>query len=83
MEKSTITQIHKRDGSIVAFDADKIQQAIYKALSATGKDDLPLAGTLASEVVGVLEKRSSKTIPAVEGVQDIVEEVLLSSRFSC
>ena len=34
MNQSKISQIRKRDGSIVSFNPDKIEQAVYKALSA-------------------------------------------------
>jgi ribonucleoside-diphosphate reductase alpha chain len=72
-----IKQIRKRDGSLQAFDAGKIEQAIYKALKATGTDDLPLAGKLAADVVEAIAGRPGR-IPTVEEVQDIVEEVLMT-----
>jgi ribonucleoside-diphosphate reductase alpha chain len=78
MNKSKLSQIRKRDGSIVPFDPDKIQQAIYKALVATGADDAVLADELAVQVVKLVEERLSPTTPTVEQVQDIVEEVLMT-----
>ncbi len=77
MNKPEILQIRKRDGSIVPFNPDKIQQALYKALVATGMDEAGLADELATQVVKLVEARLSQTTPTVEQVQDIVEEVLM------
>ncbi len=75
--KTEIRQIRKRDGSLQPFQAGKIEQAIYKALAATGTDDRNLAANLAADVVRTLEARQPAT-PTVEEVQDIVEEVLMT-----
>ena len=75
-----ITQIRKREGSIVPFDKEKIASAIYRAIVATGGRDRTLAETLANRVVEILnEKYGSEAIPAVEDVQDIVERVLVEN----
>jgi len=37
--KNKILKVQKRDGSIVDFDEKRIQEAIYKALTATGQGD--------------------------------------------
>ena len=81
MDKPKISQIRKRDGSAAPFDAHKIQQAIYKALAATGTDDSNLADKLAGQVVKLIEARLSQTTPTVEQVQDIVEEVLMNQGY--
>jgi ribonucleoside-diphosphate reductase alpha chain len=81
MDKSRISQIQKRDGSIVPFDAQKIQRAIQKALAATGTGDSNLAGELVAQVVKLIEARLSRTTPTVEQVQDIVEEVLMNQGY--
>jgi len=73
-----VSQVRKRDGSVVSFDPDKIQRAIGKALAATGTEDGSLAGELAARVVKLIEERAEGTIPTVEQVQDIVEEVLMT-----
>ncbi|MBI4187287.1 MAG: adenosylcobalamin-dependent ribonucleoside-diphosphate reductase [Chloroflexi bacterium] len=77
-----VTQIRKRDGSIVPFIPDKIEQAIYKALVATGAGDKKLAADLGGRVVRVVEERFAQTTPSVEDVQDIVEEVLMAQGYS-
>jgi ribonucleoside-diphosphate reductase alpha chain len=74
-----ITQIRKRDGRIVKFNKEKITTAIFKAAQSVGGKDIGIAEALADKVVDVLEQRTSKNaIPTVEGVQDIVEQVLIS-----
>jgi len=87
--KNKITQIKKRDGRLVDFDQERITEAIFKALTATS-EGLPagrrggrrLARRLSNKVVDFLNKRfiTSKgkiKVPAIEDIQDIVEEVLI------
>jgi anaerobic ribonucleoside-triphosphate reductase len=76
-----ISQIRKRSGDIVPFDQGKITQAIFKAAKAVGTDDLKLAQNLSNQVVELLNKKFHKnSIPAVEEIQDMVEEALIASR---
>ena len=73
-----IKKIIKRDGRVVPFNPEKITNAIYKAMLATGEQDLKLAKRLSQKVVNKLEKSLKKEeIPTVEQVQDIVEQVLI------
>jgi len=75
-----LTQIRKRDGRIVPFDKEKITNAIYKAITATGGRDRTLAETLSNRVVEILnEKYGAEAIPAVEDAQDVVERVLVEN----
>jgi ribonucleoside-diphosphate reductase alpha chain len=78
VNKPTVSQIRKRDGSIVPFNPAKIQQALYKALAATGTDNAILADELAAQVIKLAEARLGQTTPTVEQVQDIVEKVLMT-----
>lgn len=76
-----ITQIRKRDGRIVDFDQDKITVAIAKAIEAIGEKDEKKAAKLSDQVVKILNKKfHHRSIPAVEEVQDIVEEVLIRAK---
>ena len=76
-----VTQIRKRNGKIVDFDQAKITNAIFKATEAVGQADKYLAKKLSDQVVNILnEKFHARSIPAVEEIQDIVEEVLISNR---
>jgi len=77
----TISKLIKRSGEIVDFDQDKISKAVYKAALAVGVDDRHLAKKLTAQVVLKLNQKFHKnSIPAVEEVQDIVEEVLIESK---
>ena len=73
-----IKQIVKRDGRTVAFEPDKIADAIFKAAQASGGRDYDMATALAGQVENALEA-ASLTCPTVEQVQDVVEKVLVKS----
>ncbi len=74
-----ITQIRKRDGRIVKFHKEKITTAIFKAAQSVGGKDVGISEALADKVVDLLEQKTAKNaIPTVEGVQDIVEQVLIN-----
>lgn len=73
--------IKKRDGRISEFDAEKITNAIAKAGAATGEFDCHIAKRLTIKVLNLAEKYFGHQIPTVEEIQDIVEEVLLSSPY--
>ncbi|MFQ5975746.1 MAG: ribonucleotide reductase N-terminal alpha domain-containing protein, partial [Candidatus Hydrothermarchaeales archaeon] len=72
-------KIRKRDGQIVKFNSLKISKAIHKAIEAVGKENDKIAEKMSDQVVGILEERFREDIPAVEEVQDIVEEVLIKN----
>jgi anaerobic ribonucleoside-triphosphate reductase len=81
MEKEIVTQIRKRSGDIVDFDREKITNAIFKASEAIGAGDMDLAKKLSAEVIEITGKKfHTRSIPAVEEIQDIVEEVLITNR---
>ncbi len=78
MSENKITKIQKRDGAIVEFEPVKIQNAIFKALTATDQGDGKRAKKVSDRVIKILSRRFKKEeIPNVEQVQDIVEEVLI------
>lgn len=75
-----ISKIIKRSGDIVDFEQDKITRAIYKAAVASGIDDRLMAKKLSDQAVMRINKRfHSNSIPAVEEIQDVVEEVLVEN----
>jgi len=77
----SVRKIKKRDGRIVVFDERKIANAIFKAMRAVGEADRKRAEIMADQVTLLLDRRfDGKTIPAVEEIQDIVEEVLIKNR---
>src|SRR3989338_11200308 len=71
-----ISEIKKRDGSVVSFEESKIANAIYKAASSVGGKDLEEAKRIAARVLKELESEV-EGIPTVEQVQDMVEKVLI------
>ena len=74
-------KIKKRDGRIVKFDSNKINTAIQKAAKKTGEFDDKVALKLSLKVLDLAEKEIKNKIPKVEEIQDIVEEVLLGSKY--
>ncbi|MFA6198092.1 MAG: vitamin B12-dependent ribonucleotide reductase [Patescibacteria group bacterium] len=74
-------QILKRDGTLAPFDQTKISNAIFKAMVELRQPNKALARRLAEEVVTILAERMPENEnPTVEGVQDIVEEVLIRAK---
>ena len=76
------TKIRKRNGQVVPFDNDKIKLALYKAGAVTGDFDEAMAEKLTLRVLNLALQVITDDIPDVEKIQDIVEEVLLSSPFN-
>jgi Oxygen-sensitive ribonucleoside-triphosphate reductase len=75
-------KIKKRDGRIVKFDAEKITTAIAKAGAVTGEFDRKIAQKLTLKVLNLAQQAITHKIPTVEEIQDVVEEVLLSSPYT-
>jgi len=73
--------IRKRDGRIVPFDAERITNAIAKAGQATGEFDREVAKKLTIKVLSLAQGMIKDDIPSVEQIQDIVEEVLITSPY--
>lgn len=80
-EVSRKTKIRKRNGKIVDFDANKITTAITKAGKETGEFTEDVAKTLTIRVLQLAEQTITRTIPTVEEIQDIIEEILLASAY--
>lgn len=73
-----IKQVKKRTGDTVPFDKKKIEEVIYKALTATDEGGKTLSRQLSIRVIKILNRRFKKDeIPTVEQIQDIIEEVLI------
>ncbi|ADH86256.1 ribonucleoside triphosphate reductase [Desulfurivibrio alkaliphilus] len=87
--------IRKRDQRLVPFAAEKITNAIHKAGEVTGELGPPEARRLTMQVLAIAQNffgeqlnRSAPAagdqaaaVPSVEEIQDLVEEVLLSSPY--
>lgn len=77
-----LTEVIKRDGEKHAFDATKIAMAITKAGEATNEFGSDEAWLLTRQVIKVLKhKFAFGIVPAIEQIQDVVEQVLISSNY--
>ncbi len=81
--ESSIIDVKKRDGRITNFNKEKITNAIYKALVATGKADRKIAEDLTNGVLNKLIQQgfSASHPPSVEDVQDMVESTLIEKGY--
>ena len=73
------SSVVKRSGAIVPFDGEKIRSAIERAGKATGAFEADEAQLLAIQALKVLSHRFHERAPHIEQVQDVVEQVLISS----
>jgi len=74
-----IKEIVKRDGRKEKFQPEKITFAIFKAATACGGKDFERAERLCKQVVEAAESKYGDKVPDVEGIQDIVEKVLIEN----
>jgi len=74
-----LEKVKKRDGRIVQFQEDKIEEAIFKAAKAVGGKDRQTSKKLAARVVHRLKKKFGTNVPTVEQIQDEVEKELIDS----
>ncbi len=75
------TKIVKRNGAEEEFQPEKITQAILKAGQATGEFGEETAQKLTIRALNLSLQAYPRRLPTVEGIQDIVEEVLLTSPY--
>ncbi len=76
-----IKAVKRRTGEIVPFDKSKIEKAILRAGTATQEFDEKTASKLTLKVVNLALQLYNEQIVTIEQIQDIVEEILLSSTF--
>ncbi len=76
-----IEQVTKRDGTLAPFDSSKIYNAILKAGTSTGEFGDQEAWLLTAKVMKVLEHKFAESLPSIENIQDIVEQVLISDNY--
>ncbi|MEM3066907.1 MAG: ribonucleotide reductase N-terminal alpha domain-containing protein, partial [Nitrososphaerota archaeon] len=73
-QKVPIEKVIKRDGRVVDFDANRISEAIRKAMVSTNQYNPKTHSEVLNYVLKVLsEKFSEGRVPHVEEIQDIVE----------
>lgn len=81
MSTPLFTSIIKRDGSSVPFEQEKITSAIARAGHATKEFREDEAQALSDDVLTLAGIKYGATALRVEDIQDIVEKVLMRSRF--
>ena len=78
---SKISNVTKRDGTLAPFDSDKIFNAIRKAGESTGEFGEQECYLLTGQVLKVLEHKFTDSLPTIECIQDVVEQVLISANY--
>ena len=83
--KEFFRQVVKRNGSIEKYDRSKIEDAISKAIEAVSRyPDEEKAKALTDKVEEslriLLAGRRAHSIPAIEEIQDVVENVLIEAK---
>lgn len=83
--KEFFRQVVKRNGSIEKYDRSKIENAISKAIEAVSRyPDEEKAKALTDKVEDslriLLAGRRAHSIPAIEEIQDVVENVLIEAK---
>ncbi len=68
--------VHKRDGQLVPFDADKISRALFAAGESLGQPDAFLARELADGVVHFLALECDGATPTTEQIAEVVIKVV-------
>ena len=82
IDAGPLKSVIKRDGEKHPFDSAKIIAAIAKAGEATAEFGQEEAFLLTAQVVKVLKHRFVHgDAPAIEQIQDVVEQVLISSNY--
>lgn len=81
MRVKKLSKIQKRNGSIVDFNSPKIVSAIAKAGLITKEFNKSTAKALSKLVLDDIKKAIGAGIPSVEYVQDVVENVLIASKY--
>lgn len=80
-DKIKIEQVTKRDGTLAPFDSSKIFNAILKAGTSTGEFGEQESWLLTAKVMKVLEHKFTESLPSIENIQDIVEQILISDNY--
>ena len=83
--QSFIKSVVKRSGSIVPYDRSKIERAIGKAIEAVQKYPDPekavkLTDCVEEKIRLLLAGRRAHSIPAIEEIQDLVENALIENQ---
>jgi len=73
------TNVKKRSGEVVPFDAKKIYEAIKKAVAVTRELSDADVVSFTQDILKRLDKKFVNDIPSVEDIQDIVVQTLMDN----
>ena len=76
-----IKSIRKRDGRVVDYNIEKIENAIAKAMLSLGYGEIKDVKKMAKLTELYLNEKFADKIPTVEDIQDIVEQVLMKNDY--
>lgn len=71
----------KRDGSVDPFEKHRIQNAITSAFEHSGEGNREIAAQITKTVLDRLRRDCRNGVPSAEGIQDLVEDTLMTLRF--
>ena len=80
-EAMPFENVTKRDGTLAPFDSHRIFNAINKAGTTTGEFGAQESWLLTAQVLKVLEHKFAESLPTIEQIQDVVEQVLISANY--
>jgi uridine kinase len=80
VEQNKITHVIKRDGRLVAFDKEKVVNAVFRAALSVGGKDRVLAENLSDQVLAMMNQLyPHRATPSVQEIQDLIEKVLIEN----
>mgnify|MGYP001096280307 CR=1 FL=1 len=77
----TVKNCLKRDGRIVKFDRNRIQNAIIKAFAESNEGNYDIAKKVTESIIERIVSHYAETLPNVEQIQDLVEDTLMNLKF--
>ncbi len=80
-ENIPFDSVTKRDGTLAPFDNTRIFNAINKAGTTTGEFGEEESWLLTAQVLKVMKHKFTDSLPSIEQIQDIVEQVLISANY--
>ncbi len=80
-ENTPFENVTKRDGTLAPFDNTKIYNAILKAGQNTNEFGEEESWLLTAQVMKVLKHKFAESLPSIEQIQDVVEQVLISANY--
>lgn len=74
-----IYKVRKRNGAIVTFEREKIENAIIKAIKSVWGSDFTGVKWITDNIIELLGEKVGSDIPEIEQIQDLVEETLIKA----